>query len=118
MGLTAQWTTAAAAREYHESLAIEAMIRDNPEAREAWLRRRLQLECEDPFVSDEEPTTETPVHAAEAAFPLPAAVMLATNRATSIDARTAPRGARAGPLGQVDGTHSNSSVNPEAMIER
>lgn len=62
IGLTAQWTMTAAAREYHESLAIEAVIRDDPEAREAWLRRQLQLERDDPFASDEEPL-EAPVPA-------------------------------------------------------
>lgn len=36
MGLAAQWTMTAAAREYRESLAIEAAIRDNPIARDAW----------------------------------------------------------------------------------
>lgn len=67
---------AAAAREYHESLAIEAVIRDNPEAREAWLRRQLQLERDDPFESDEGSTTEVLVPAAAVSLPLTTAPAL------------------------------------------
>jgi hypothetical protein len=53
MGLSTQWTMAAAAREYRESLAIEAAIKDNPVARDAWTRRQLLLEVADPFGADE-----------------------------------------------------------------
>jgi hypothetical protein len=53
MGLAAQWTMVAAARDYRESLAIEAAIKDNPAARDAWIRRQLLLEIEDPFAADE-----------------------------------------------------------------
>jgi hypothetical protein len=53
MGLAAQWTMTAAAREYRESLAIEAAIKNNPAAREAWKNRQLQLETVDPFADDE-----------------------------------------------------------------
>lgn len=42
--LSASWTMAAAAREYHESLAIEKLIADDPKAREAWVKRQLLLE--------------------------------------------------------------------------
>ena len=55
LGLTAQWTMTAAAREYRETLAIEAAIEDNPAAREAWVRRQLLLEpSDDPFAGEEE----------------------------------------------------------------
>ena len=43
-GLTAQWTMAAAAREYRESLAIERAIADDPAKRKAWLKHQLELE--------------------------------------------------------------------------
>jgi hypothetical protein len=44
LGLNANWTMAAAAREYRESLAIEKAIAQDPVARGAWLKRQLQLE--------------------------------------------------------------------------
>jgi hypothetical protein len=52
-GLTAKWTLAAQAREYHESLAIDVAIKEDPIKREAWIKRQLQL---DPVsaISDEE----------------------------------------------------------------
>ncbi|MES2178019.1 MAG: DUF4041 domain-containing protein [Gemmatimonadota bacterium] len=53
MGLATQWTMTAAARDYRESLAIEAAIKDNPAARDAWIRRQLLLEIENPFEADE-----------------------------------------------------------------
>lgn len=43
-GLTAKWTMAAAAQEYHESLAIEKAINEDPARREAWIKRQLVLE--------------------------------------------------------------------------
>lgn len=43
-GLIAQWTMTAEAREYHESLAIEKAIKDNPTMKEAWVKRQLELE--------------------------------------------------------------------------
>jgi hypothetical protein len=45
LGLTAKWTMAAEAQEYRESLAIERLIKDDPAAREAWLRRQLTYEA-------------------------------------------------------------------------
>jgi hypothetical protein len=44
LGLNPNWTMAAAAREYRESLAIEKAIAQDPVARDAWLKRQLQLE--------------------------------------------------------------------------
>ena len=43
-GLTAKWTLAAQAREYHESLAIEAAIKEDPNKREAWIKKQLVLD--------------------------------------------------------------------------
>jgi len=40
LGLSASWTMTAAAKEYRESLAIEHAIADDPQAREAWLKRQ------------------------------------------------------------------------------
>jgi hypothetical protein len=36
-----QWTMTAEAREYHESQAIEKLLKDNPEACQEWLNRRI-----------------------------------------------------------------------------
>lgn len=44
MGVKAEWTMLAEAREYKETLEIERVIRDNPEAREAWLNRQYSLD--------------------------------------------------------------------------
>ena len=44
LGLNAQWTMTAAAREYRGSVAIERAIADDPMAREAWLKRQLLLD--------------------------------------------------------------------------
>lgn len=44
LGLQAQWTMTAEAREFRESLAIENAIRDDDALRDAWLRRQLLLE--------------------------------------------------------------------------
>ena len=43
-GLTAKWTMTALAREYHESLAIEEAIKEDPMKRDAWIKRQLLLE--------------------------------------------------------------------------
>lgn len=43
LGLTAKWTMAAEAREYRETLAIERLIASDPQKREAWLTRQLEL---------------------------------------------------------------------------
>lgn len=43
LGLTAKWTMTAEAAEYRESLAIEKAISENPAARDAWVKRQLEL---------------------------------------------------------------------------
>lgn len=47
LGLSVNWTMAAAARQFRESQAIEKAIEENPAQREAWLQRQLQLELLD-----------------------------------------------------------------------
>jgi hypothetical protein len=44
LGIEAKWTITAQAREYHETLAIEHRIKEDPKAREAWLNRQFELE--------------------------------------------------------------------------
>ena len=44
MGLNVKWTMTAQARQYRESLALEQAIKDNPAARDAWVKRQLELE--------------------------------------------------------------------------
>ena len=44
LGLTPEWTMAARAAQYRETLAIEKAITRNPAMREAWVKRQLQLE--------------------------------------------------------------------------
>ena len=54
LGLTANWTMTAAARQYRESLAIEQRIATDPAARDAWLQRTFLLEkLDDAFATDE-----------------------------------------------------------------
>jgi hypothetical protein len=43
-GLTVKWTMAAQAQEYHESMAIEKAIKEDPIKRDEWIRRQLLLE--------------------------------------------------------------------------
>ncbi len=43
LGLDAKWTMAADAREYHETLAIEKAIKDDPAKGEAWVKGMLEL---------------------------------------------------------------------------
>lgn len=43
--LNIKWTMTAEASEYHESLAIEKNIQDNPEAREIWLNHQFNVEA-------------------------------------------------------------------------
>jgi len=43
-GLSAKWTMAAQAQEYHESIAIEKAIKEDPIKRDAWIKRQLLLE--------------------------------------------------------------------------
>lgn len=56
LGLQAQWTMTATAREYRETLAIERAIQDNSQAKDAWVKRQLLLDPVDGsfnFSSDE-----------------------------------------------------------------
>lgn len=41
---TVKWTMTAAAQEYHETLAIEKAISEDPKKREAWIIRQLELD--------------------------------------------------------------------------
>jgi hypothetical protein len=43
LGLAVRWTMAAEAAEYRESLAIERAIAESTVARDAWLKRQLEL---------------------------------------------------------------------------
>ena len=59
LNLNVNWTIAAEAAEFKESIAIEKLIRDNPQAREEWLNHQLQLETnnvEDFDDSESEPS--------------------------------------------------------------
>jgi hypothetical protein len=44
MGITVTWTMKAAATEYWETRAIERKIKDDPVARDAWVKRQLELD--------------------------------------------------------------------------
>jgi hypothetical protein len=44
LGLNVKWTMTAEAREYHESLATEKAMSENPAIREDWIKRQLRLE--------------------------------------------------------------------------
>lgn len=52
LGISTSWTMTAQAREYFESLAIEAAIKDSPEKRDAWINRQLELDVEDPALPE------------------------------------------------------------------
>ncbi|MBM4035250.1 MAG: GIY-YIG nuclease family protein [Planctomycetes bacterium] len=56
LGIDAKWTMAADAAEYHESLAIERAISEDPAKREAWINRQLELEPVDLHSSEVEDT--------------------------------------------------------------
>jgi hypothetical protein len=45
LNLGAKWTMTAEAREYHETLAIEKAMKDNPAMRQAWVNRQPELEA-------------------------------------------------------------------------
>ena len=49
-----KWTMAAEAAEYRETLAIEKKIADDPEARDAWLGRQMEIEEAAPLSIDDE----------------------------------------------------------------
>ena len=53
-GLDIKWTMAAEAAEYRETLAIEKKIADDPEARDAWLDRQLEIEEAAPLSIDDD----------------------------------------------------------------
>jgi hypothetical protein len=57
LGLESQWTMAAEATQYRESLAIERRIAEDPVAREQWLMRQLELE----MVEENEPADDEAV---------------------------------------------------------
>lgn len=57
LGLQGSWTMKAAAREYHESLAIEKAISEDAGARDLWLNRQLLLDPVDLTESDEPEAT-------------------------------------------------------------
>jgi hypothetical protein len=57
LGLESQWTMAAEATQYRESLAIERRITEDPVAREQWLMRQLELE----MVEENEPADDEAV---------------------------------------------------------
>lgn len=59
LGLTAQWTMAAAAREFRESQAIERAIAKDPVARDAWVKRQLQLEVSSTLEDDTEAPSDS-----------------------------------------------------------
>jgi hypothetical protein len=53
MSLEAKWTMTSEARQYHETLAIEKAIKEDPAKKEAWLKRQLELEvAENAFCED------------------------------------------------------------------
>ena len=41
LGLNAKWTMASVAHEYHESLAVETAIKQDPKQRDEWLKNQL-----------------------------------------------------------------------------
>jgi len=53
LGVEAKWTMAAEAQEYRETLAIEAVIKDDPAKREAWANGLLEVAPPAKFASDE-----------------------------------------------------------------
>jgi hypothetical protein len=53
LGVAAQWTMTAKAQEYRESQKIDSVLRENPAAREAWIRRQLEVETVLSFPSEE-----------------------------------------------------------------
>lgn len=53
LGANVQWTLMAAAREYQETLAVERAINNDPQARELWMKRQLELEKTAAYLSDE-----------------------------------------------------------------
>jgi hypothetical protein len=52
-GVTAKWTMTARAQEYHESMAIEKAIKEDPVKRDAWIKRQLLLEPATTLVNEE-----------------------------------------------------------------
>jgi hypothetical protein len=45
-GLEVQWTIMAAARQYRESMAIEQELQSNPDARQEWLQKQMDVSLE------------------------------------------------------------------------
>ena len=44
LGLEATWTMAAEAQEFRETIAIESRIKEDPDARDLWMKRQFKLE--------------------------------------------------------------------------
>ncbi len=44
LGISAKWTMTAQAKEYHDTIVIERAIKENPDAREAWIKRQLEMD--------------------------------------------------------------------------
>lgn len=54
LGLATHWTMVAKAEEYRESQRIETIIRENPAAREAWIRRQMEVDLLPGFAGENE----------------------------------------------------------------
>lgn len=57
-GIIAKWTLASEAREYRETLAINKLIAESGEAKEAWLNKQLAVGQLSPVADDEEEDEE------------------------------------------------------------
>lgn len=62
LGLIGKWTMVAEAAEYRESLRIEKLIQENPEMKQAWLQRQLQL---DPVIEESTLAVDTDISESE-----------------------------------------------------
>ncbi len=54
LGIEANWTMAAEARQYRETVAIENAIKADPKAREAWINRQLTLDAQSPTFDEDD----------------------------------------------------------------
>ena len=52
--LNVKWTITAEATEYRESIAIEKIIQDNPQAREDWLHHQLNFDSDSYTFNDDD----------------------------------------------------------------
>ena len=53
LGLTVQWTMRAEAQEYHESLAVEIVLQESPENKDAGLKNQLEMDMVTSPAADE-----------------------------------------------------------------